>query len=186
MFFKKKTKKQLNNKSVVISTNFSILDKYESLTMRDCLRYEMVVQCFDKKFYKIIAETTEFGLIDVNIFDSENKNLTNVRAYGKIRETNGDVYFELDRIGNAKYKKMGFGHFMMQSIIYLLSQYEKIFNIEFDRIEGVLGIYGNDSPEESILFYKTFNNTKFNETKYLHLREETLNVEDRQILYLIA
>ena len=150
------------------------------------LKCEINICCYDNKQYKVIAKTTELGFIESEIFDYTNKKLINVNAFGRIICENNVTYFELDRIGNAEYKKMGFGYFMMQSIIYLLSEYEKLYNINFDYIKGTLGISGNDCPEESIPFYKTFDNIKFNETKNLHLRKETLNIKDRQILYLIA
>lgn len=75
---------------------------------------------------------------------------------------------------------------MMQSIIYLLSEYEKLYSVNFNYIKGTLGIFGNDSPEEAIPFYETFDNAKFNENKYLHLCKDMLNTNNRQILYLIA
>ena len=186
MFFKKKTKKQLNNKSVVISTNFSTLDKYEYLTGRDCLKYEITICDYNNKIYKIISKTTEFGFIEVEVFDANYQRLINVNAFGKIKEDNKTNYFILDRIGNAGYNKIGLGHFMMQAIIYLLAKYEELYDIKFGYIKGTLGISGNDLPEKSIPFYKTFDNFQFNETKYLHLHEETLNIVERQILYLIA
>ena len=185
-FFKTKQNKQLNKVSEIINVNFSTLDSFEFLTFRDCLKCEMKIKCSNEKIYRIVSKTTEFGLVETEIFDSENRKLPNVNAFGQIKETEQISYFILDRIGNGEFKKMGFGHLMMQATIYLLSKYETLYNISFDHIEGTLGISGNDLPEESIPFYKSLDNVKFNETKHLHLRENTLNIQDREIFYLIA
>ena len=185
-FLRTKQNEQLNKKSKIISTKFSILNTYELLTERDCLKYEMIVFCNNDKYYKIVTQTTEFSKIEVNVFDNENKKITNVQAFGEICNKNNQYYFILDRIGNGDLKKMGIAHLMMQSIISILSQYEKLYNIEFHHIEGTLGIYGNDTPEASIPFYKTFDKFNFNDIKTLHLQKEKLNINDRLIYYLIA
>jgi len=185
-FLKTKQNKQLNKMSEIISVNFSELDTFEFLTFRNCLKYEMEIKCSNDNIYRIISKTTELGLVETEVFDSENKKLANVNVFGKIKETSETSYFILDRIGNGKFKQMGLGHLMMQATICLLAKYETLYNISFDYIKGTLGVSANDLPEKSIPFYKSLDNTKFNETKCLHLRENTLNIKDREFFYLIA
>lgn len=106
-FLKTKQNKQLNKMSRVISIDFSELDSFELLTFRNCLKCEMKVKCSNEKIYQIVSKTTEFGLVETEVFDSSNRKLPNVNAFGRIKEMEQMNYFILDRIGNGEFKKNG-------------------------------------------------------------------------------
>lgn len=177
-------KKIFKKESKIIDIQKKVLPDYDLLYFNSLVEVIFVVRGIDEKKYKVIGKTNNFLKYDIGVYDMNNKEIKNIRAYGELNLESLFVDYQRIDNRNSDYKKFGFGSLMMQLLLELINYYEEINNIQFNKIVGTIGNGAEDNPYKSIPFYAKFDGYCFN-NNYLILTKDKFNEIERHLEYLI-
>lgn len=176
--------KIFKKQSKIIDIQKRILSDYDLLYFNSLVEVVFIINGIDNKIYKIIGKVDKFSKYDIGIYNSDDKEIKNIRSYGELNLQFLFVNYQRIDNKNPNYKHFGFGSLMMQLFLELINYYEEVNNINFIKITGTIGNGAGDNPDKSIPFYEKFDRYNFG-NGCLELNRNGFNKIDRHLEYLI-